>query len=44
MILVGFPASLRQLMEGHYGYVDGGLQGMFGKHLQILTYVLINSS
>ncbi|QSZ30456.1 hypothetical protein DSL72_000010 [Monilinia vaccinii-corymbosi] len=23
---VGFPDSLRGLMEGHYGYVDGGLQ------------------
>ncbi|ESZ93296.1 hypothetical protein SBOR_6334 [Sclerotinia borealis F-4128] len=23
---VGFPDSLRMLMEGHYGYVDGGLQ------------------
>ncbi|KAB8295723.1 hypothetical protein EYC80_008548 [Monilinia laxa] len=23
---VGFPHSLRRLMEGHYGYVDGGLQ------------------
>ncbi|ATZ54140.1 hypothetical protein BCIN_10g01600 [Botrytis cinerea B05.10] len=23
---VGFPESLRKLMEGHYGYVDGGLQ------------------
>ncbi|KAJ8065044.1 hypothetical protein OCU04_005758 [Sclerotinia nivalis] len=23
---VGFPDSLRRLMEGHYGYVDGGLQ------------------
>ena len=23
-----FPPTLRTLMEGHYGYVDGGYQGM----------------
>lgn len=27
LLLVGFPADLRTLMEGHCGYVDGGYQG-----------------
>ena len=27
ILAVGFPPLLRKLMEGHFGYVDGGFQG-----------------